>query len=76
MVKKELDFSEQTPVIIRELMKSGMSREEAVRYWMHSKTKKRLEELGIDYVSGMRLVFELQCEMNNDRRWFNEPFDM
>lgn len=69
-------FSEQEPVIIRELMKWGMSRQEAVTYWYNSKTKKMLEERDLYYVGGMRIAWELRLEYDHSPKWFMSPFDM
>lgn len=72
------DLSGQEPLVIRELMREnkGMLREDAVRIWEHSKTKAKLEKRKLFYVSAMRIVWELNLELTNDDRWFDEPFDM
>lgn len=71
------NLSSQEPVVLRELRRMmGGTRADAIRYWEHSKTKARLEQEQLFYVSGMRIAWELMCEMTNDCRWFDEPFDM
>ena len=68
-------FNEQEPVIIRELMKWGMSRHAAFAYWYNSKTKRMLEEKDLYYVGGMRIAWELRLEYDCSPKWFMSAFD-
>ena len=71
-------LSQQSEVVVRQLVKDGenITQESALALWNASKTKKCLEDAGLDYVSGMRCYWELQLELSEDQRWMKEPFDM
>lgn len=70
------DLNSQTLVVIKHLMKlNGMQRNQAMLVWAKSKTKARLEELELFYVSGMRCYYELQLEIENNPKWMRDPFE-
>lgn len=69
--------NKQNAFVIKHLMKDrGMPTEEAIRVWMNSKTRAYLEENNLFWVAETRCYWELVLELNNDRRWLKEPFDM
>lgn len=71
-------LSQQSEVVVRQLLNDGVVADMAQGYalWNASKTKKCLEDAGLSYVSGMRCYWELQLELSRDQRWLKEPFDM
>lgn len=78
MTSKEIEFlKEQDEVVIEVLMEEDkLTRKQAFDTWFTSKTKDKIKEMKLFYVSGMRCYWELKLELSNDRRWFNEPFDL
>lgn len=69
------DLSSQSITVVEQLMKSGMSRENAMRLWCRSRTKEFLEQQKMFWVSGMRCYIELGYELTNDPLWMNTPFE-
>lgn len=76
MRRKIIDLNSQTTIVIKQLMVNDkMSRTVAFDTWMQSQTKKRLEEMNMFYVSGMRCYVELIYELNRDPKWMKESFE-
>lgn len=76
MRSKINNLNSQTTIVIKQLMiNNKMSRTDAFDTWMQSKTKKKLEELNIFYVSGIRCYVELIYELNGDPKWMKESFE-
>ncbi len=63
--------------VIEQLEKNNnLARQQACNTWYQSKTRQRIINENLYYASGMRCYYELLFELNNDIRWFSEPFDM
>lgn len=69
------DLKAQSCTVVNQLMKQGMTREQAIEAWYNSKTKKILEDNRLFWVSGMRCYIELTYELNNDPLWMSDTFD-
>lgn len=71
-------LSQQSEVVVRQLVNDEVVEDITQGYilWNASKTKKCLEDAGLNYVSGMRCYWELKLELSEDQRWMREPFDM
>lgn len=69
------DLSSQSATVIEQLMKRGMTREQAMGVWCNSKTKAILEKQKIFWVSGMRCFVELEYELTNNPLWMSDTFD-
>lgn len=72
-----IDLSSQAKIVVKQLvLYNNMTVQAAFTVWNRSQTKRYLEKNKLDYVSGMRCYWELCLELNKDRRWLKEPFDM
>lgn len=71
---KYRNLSYQSELIIKKLMKKGMTREQAFDIWYKSKTKSILEKQRMFWVAGTRCYVELEYELTGNPKWMKEPF--
>lgn len=71
---KHRNLNYQSELIIKKLMKKGMTREQAFDIWYKSKTRAILEKQRMFWVAGTRCYVELEYELTNNPKWMKEPF--
>ena len=71
---KYRNLNYQSELIIKKLMKNGMTREQAFNTWYKSKTKSVLEKQRMFWVAGTRCYVELEYELTGNPKWMKEPF--
>lgn len=71
---KHRNLNYQSELIIKNLMKKGMTREQAFDTWYKAKTKSVLEKQRMFWVAGTRCYVELEYELEGNSKWMKEPF--
>ena len=68
-------FESQSETIIEHLMRNGMNREVAMKFWYTSKTYHAIIERKLTYISAMRALFELELERKGSMEWMQKSFE-
>lgn len=70
-------FKYQAESTIRYILNDNknMSLQEATKLWFNSKTLEYFREHNMCWVAPSRCYWELQLELNHDRRWLSTSFD-
>ena len=73
---KNSNFESQSETIIEKLVEDkNISREEAIKLWLNSKTYEEIVKRKITYISAMRAYIEFEMEQNNDDEWMQNSFE-
>ncbi len=73
---KEIPFESQTITIIERIMKDkNVSREDAVKLWLNSKTYNEILKRKLTYISAMRAYYELNLEIKGSSEWMKKDFE-
>ena len=70
------NFESQSETIIEKLINDKeLSREQAIKLWLKSKTYGEIIKRNITFVSAMRAYNELDMELNNHSEWMRNSFE-